>query len=106
MDRFIPARALAFVASQRLARRLCESCREPASHPPEELVAAGFTAEEAEGAKLFAAAGCGECDEGYRTLRRRVSLADPALENAGHGEVLTMSRPCRGPASGGRCRRR
>ena len=54
------------IIAQRLARRLCKSCKKPSEIPPEALIHAGFKEEEVESLKIFEAAGCGECSNGYK----------------------------------------
>jgi CheY-like chemotaxis protein/Tfp pilus assembly ATPase PilU len=69
------AAALRGVVAQRLMRRLCTACREPATEPVPERAARFFPA----GVKLFRAVGCPECTmTGYRG---RFSIV----------EVLTMN---------------
>jgi type II secretory ATPase GspE/PulE/Tfp pilus assembly ATPase PilB-like protein/CheY-like chemotaxis protein len=69
------AAALRGVVAQRLMRRLCTACREPATEPVPERAARFFPA----GLKLFRAVGCPECTmTGYRG---RFSIV----------EVLTMN---------------
>ena len=69
----IPAFNLAtsvdLIVAQRLARRLCTTCRAAAPLPPETLLAEGFAAAEvSRGLNLFqpAEGGCGACNNGYR----------------------------------------
>ena len=54
------------IIAQRLARRLCKSCKRPADIPPEVLIQAGFKEEELEGLEIFEAEGCGDCSNGYK----------------------------------------
>ena len=59
------ATSVSLIVSQRLARRLCD-CKQPLELPPSALLEKGFTeAELAEGARLYAAKGCGRCRDGY-----------------------------------------
>jgi len=54
------------IIAQRLARRLCKSCKRPADIPPEVLIQAGFKEEELEELKIYEAEGCGDCSNGYK----------------------------------------
>jgi type IV pilus assembly protein PilB len=70
-DMGIPAFAIAttinVIIAQRLARRLCVHCRVPVDVPREALLAEGFTEKDlARGVKLFKAAGCDQCNGGYK----------------------------------------
>ena len=56
------ATAVNCIVAQRLARRLCKSCREPASATSEELTELGLKRADEE-VELFQARGCAECAE-------------------------------------------
>lgn len=59
--------SVTLVIAQRLARRLCPKCKKPANLPENALLAEGFSHTEIEaGLKVFEAAGCSECSEGYK----------------------------------------
>ncbi|MGQ0503539.1 MAG: type IV-A pilus assembly ATPase PilB [Panacagrimonas sp.] len=61
------ASTLTLIIAQRLARKLCPTCKKPADIPRQELLKEGFEPEDldAPGFQLFRAVGCGECDRGY-----------------------------------------
>ncbi|MGH2693274.1 MAG: type IV-A pilus assembly ATPase PilB [Actinomycetota bacterium] len=65
---FLVASAVDSVLAQRLARKLCEKCREPYAPTEEELRVAGFHFEEGEELpKLYRAVGCTSCGStGYK----------------------------------------
>ena len=64
---YLLASSLTMVLSQRLGRRLCPKCRQPADYDKKELLAAGFKEEEIDDLKLYKAKGCSECNGlGYR----------------------------------------
>ena len=64
---YLLASSLTMVLSQRLGRRLCLKCREPATYDKKELIAAGFKEEELDDLQLFKAKGCAECNGlGYK----------------------------------------
>jgi len=68
VEPFLTGAAVTAVLAQRLARRLCEDCREAYRPGPEELHAAGFTPETApEDAVFYRKQGCVACRQtGYR----------------------------------------
>ena len=70
VEPFLVTSALDCVVAQRLARRLCEKCKEPYQPTEAELVEAGWPSEELETGEwptLHRAIGCGSCGRtGYR----------------------------------------
>lgn len=60
------ASSVSLVIAQRLVRRLCDSCMDTISYPPEALIQIGFKEEEIEDLKLYQAVGCSGCTSGYR----------------------------------------
>ena len=55
------------IIAQRLARKLCESCKELRDIPTEALLQEGFTKEEAQGGlKIYGPVGCKLCNDGYK----------------------------------------
>lgn len=59
--------SVTLVIAQRLARRLCSSCKRPVQLPENALLAEGLTAAQIDaGVQLFEAVGCDECTEGYK----------------------------------------
>jgi type IV pilus assembly protein PilB len=62
------ASTLSLVIAQRLARRLCKSCKRPANIPRAELIRNGFKPEQLDepGAQIMEAVGCDQCDRGYK----------------------------------------
>lgn len=64
---FNVASSVNLIIAQRLARRLCKSCRVPADDIPHAtLLAEGFTEEMLESATIMHAVGCKECNNGYK----------------------------------------
>lgn len=66
IDPFMVASSTILVSAQRLARKLCEECKEPLDAPPERLLAVGFTEADLAGIKLFKPKGCSRCTQGYK----------------------------------------
>ena len=55
------------IIAQRLARKLCDNCKEVIDVPAEALLAEGFTKEEIKaGLKIHGPVGCKACDSGYK----------------------------------------
>ncbi len=64
---FAVATTINIIIAQRLARRLCESCRAPIDLPNDALLSEGFTEQQiAAGIRAHEAVGCNQCNEGYR----------------------------------------
>lgn len=64
---YMVASAVTMVLSQRLARRLCPSCRVKVSNlDPDELEGMGFSAEEIPDLTLYGPKGCSACNNGYK----------------------------------------
>ena len=61
------ASAVSLIIAQRLARRLCEECKEVEDVPDEELLAQGFTEDDVkQGIKIYRGVGCDRCAGGYK----------------------------------------
>ncbi|MFN3295146.1 type IV-A pilus assembly ATPase PilB [Caldimonas sp.] len=61
------ASSVILITAQRLARRLCENCKQPAVYPREAMLKAGFKEEELDGSwKPYRAVGCSSCNNGYK----------------------------------------
>ena len=65
---FNVASAVELILAQRLARRLCNTCKKPAELPEKALVEAGFIKEEIPSLSIFQAEpnGCPNCTNGYK----------------------------------------
>ena len=63
---FNVATSVSLIIAQRLARRLCEHCAEPAELPKETLLAEGFSEEDLETAEIMRPVGCEKCNQGYK----------------------------------------
>jgi len=68
IDPFMVSSSLLCIGAQRLARKLCENCRQPLELPEKELLYVGYTPEEISGLKLMKPNpnGCARCNQGYR----------------------------------------
>jgi type IV pilus assembly protein PilB len=61
------AASVLLITAQRLARRLCDNCKQPADYPREALLRAGFTTGDLDGSwRSYRAVGCPACNNGYK----------------------------------------
>ncbi len=61
------ATSVSLIIAQRLARRLCNTCKTPIEVPKEILLQEGFTPEQVEsGITLYGPKGCPNCNDGYK----------------------------------------
>ena len=61
------ATSVSLIIAQRLARRLCNTCKAPLKVPEEALLKEGFSREEiATGIQIFGPVGCTQCTDGYK----------------------------------------
>ena len=63
---FNVATSVSLVIAQRLARRLCDHCAEPANLPDETMLAEGFAQEDLAIAQVRRPVGCDKCNNGYK----------------------------------------
>lgn len=54
------------IIAQRLARRLCSNCKQPAELPVDVLKKEGFTDEMVKTSTVYKPVGCGSCNKGYK----------------------------------------
>jgi type IV pilus assembly protein PilB len=67
IEPFLVASSVHLICAQRLVRRICTNCREPHPHPPQALMQAGFTADDASGVVPMKGVGCDRCNStGYK----------------------------------------
>jgi type IV pilus assembly protein PilB len=67
IEPFLVATSVHLIVAQRLVRRICTFCKEPAEVPPAALVGAGFSEHESRTLKLFKGRGCERCtNTGYK----------------------------------------
>jgi type IV pilus assembly protein PilB len=61
------ASSVLLITAQRLARKLCETCKTHADYPREAMIKAGFTAADLDGTwRPYRAVGCSACNNGYK----------------------------------------
>jgi type IV pilus assembly protein PilB len=67
IEPFLVASSVHLICAQRLVRRVCSSCKQPHPMPPQSLLQAGFTAEDANGVTPMKGKGCDRCNgTGYK----------------------------------------
>jgi len=66
IPRYNLASTISLIVAQRLARRLCERCKEAVEVSEKVLAELGLTAELHPNPSLFRAKGCGDCVDGFR----------------------------------------
>jgi type IV pilus assembly protein PilB len=67
IEPFLVATSVHLICAQRLVRRICKDCIDVMEVPPQTLVEAGFTPEEAKTVKIQKGKGCGVCNNtGYK----------------------------------------
>jgi type IV pilus assembly protein PilB len=61
------ASSVSLIIAQRLARKLCDNCKEPRDIPREALLKEGYSeAEIEEGLVIYGPVGCNRCNDGYK----------------------------------------
>lgn len=60
------ASSVSLIIAQRLARKLCPHCKQPAEIPREVLLKVGFTEDELQDATIYQPVGCRQCTLGYK----------------------------------------
>ena len=60
------ASSVHLIIAQRLARRLCKSCKQAVDIPAETLMQLGFTEDQLDNLIIYEPKGCGDCSGGYK----------------------------------------
>jgi type IV pilus assembly protein PilB len=62
------ATSVSLIIAQRLARRLCQACKQPLDLPHDALLREGFSEQQlaTPGFKVYKHVGCGQCTDGYK----------------------------------------
>jgi type IV pilus assembly protein PilB len=67
IEPFLVASSVNLICAQRLVRRICAGCKADHPHPPQALVEAGFTPDEAQSVVPKKGSGCDKCNQtGYK----------------------------------------
>ncbi len=93
------ATSVNLIIAQRLARRLCKECKEPADLPENVLKEEGFTDEMIKEATIFKPVGCSKCANGYKgrvgvyeVVRITPSIARIIMEEGNSIEIADKAR--------------
>lgn len=100
IEPFLIASAVDCVSSQRLARRLCERCKEPYEPEPEFLEKVGFNLDDGEEVVFYRPRGCPACNNtGFRgrvgifeVLEVTETIERLVARNAPHVEIAAAAR--------------
>jgi type IV pilus assembly protein PilB len=96
---FNVATSVSLIIAQRLARRLCKHCAEPADIPKETLLKEGFTEEDLLTAIIMKPVGCAKCSNGskgrvgiYEVVRITDEIARIIMENGNSIEIADRAK--------------
>jgi type IV pilus assembly protein PilB len=97
---FNVATSVSLIIAQRLARRLCGECKEPADIPKEVLLEEGFTEEDLKTATLMQPVGCSKCGNNgtkgrvgiYEVVRITPKISRIIMENGNSLEISDQAR--------------
>lgn len=96
---FNTATSISLIIAQRLARRLCEHCKQPEHLPDDVLLAQGFPQAKLKDIQLFKAVGCEHCTNGYKGrlgifefLPITTSLAEVIMGAANVLEIINQAK--------------
>jgi type IV pilus assembly protein PilB len=100
VEPFLVAASTNVILAQRLARRICQSCREPAPVPSQVLLNVGFAPEEASTIVPVRGKGCMACsDTGYKgrvalyeVMLIRENIKEAILQGASVSELRELGR--------------
>ena len=94
------ATSVSLIIAQRLARRLCDNCKEVKDVPREALEKEGFDAEDIDtGLTIFGPKGCKSCNEGYKG---RVGIFQVMEVSEAMGRIYYGRRQCNDDCRPGR----
>ncbi|SFM88843.1 type IV-A pilus assembly ATPase PilB [Marinobacter pelagius] len=94
------ATSVSLIIAQRLGRRLCNSCKQPADVPKDVLLKEGFTQEQIDtGFTLYRPKGCDKCNGGYKgrvgiyeVVRITEELANMIMEEASSIKIAKQAQ--------------
>ena len=96
---FNVATSVSLIIAQRLARRLCKECKEPADIPKEALLQEGFTEDDLKEATIMKPVGCSKCSNGnkgrvgiYEVVRITDDIARIIMEGGNSIEISDRAR--------------
>ncbi len=94
------ASSVTVIMAQRLARRLCDRCKEPEHIPVHELLELGYTQAQIDaGLQLYKPVGCSECSGGYKgrlgiyeIMPMSEALANLIMEGGNSLQIATLAQ--------------
>ncbi len=93
------ATAVSLIIAQRLARRLCNYCKQRLDIPETSLLEFGFSSEEIPNLKIYGPQGCAQCYQGYKgrtgiyeVVKITDAMARIIMENANAIEIADQAR--------------
>ena len=94
------ASSISVIMAQRLARRLCDRCKEPEHIPVHELLELGYTQAQIDaGLQLYKPVGCSECSGGYKgrlgiyeIMPMSEALANLIMEGGNSLQIATLAQ--------------
>ncbi len=95
------ATSVSLIIAQRLARRLCESCKVPSNIPKTALIEEGFSEEQISNLQLFEASseGCPKCNKGYKgrvgiyeMLPMSQEIAEVIMNNGNSLDIIRVAK--------------
>lgn len=93
------AGSVTLIIAQRLARRLCNTCKGEEKLPKEEMLRQGFSEEQVKTAKIFKAVGCDQCTGGYKgrtgvyeVMPITDNIADLIMQGSSSLEIAKQAR--------------
>ena len=97
------ATSVSLIIAQRLARRLCNNCKQPIDIPAEALRKEGFEESDiASGIRVYKAVGCGQCTDGYKgrvgiyqVMPVTETIGRIIMEGGGRHRISATRRPKR-----------
>ena len=100
VEPFLVAASCNVILAQRLARRICQGCKEPVSIPAQALLNVGFSPEDAKTLKTFKGKGCLTCSNTgykgrvalYEVMLIKDSLKEAILQGASAMELRELGR--------------
>ncbi len=93
------ATSITLIIAQRLARKLCSSCKKPLRLPPRILLQEGFTEAQLPHLQVFGAVGCERCNDGYKgrvgvyqVMPITDKIARAIMDNASSIQIADIAR--------------
>ena len=93
------ATSVSLIIAQRLGRRLCSACKEPADIPKQVLVDAGMSEELITNGNFFQPKGCDACNKGYKgrvgiyeVVKITPALSTIIMNNGNSLEIAAVAR--------------